>query len=73
MQDDLGVGGRLADGALRDQLAAQRQAIGEVAVVGDRKAARGEFGKERLHVAQDGLAGGGIAHMAERRRGPAGG
>ena len=52
--------------ALRDQLAAQRQAVGEIAVVRHREAAGGEFREQRLHVAQDGFAGRRIAHMAER-------
>ncbi len=33
----------------------------------DGKAARRKFGKERLHVAQDRLASGGIAHMPKGR------
>ncbi len=33
MQHHFGIRGRLADGALRDELAAQRQAVGEIAVV----------------------------------------
>ena len=48
------------------QLAAQRQAVGEVAVMADREAAGVEFGEQRLHVAQDGRAGGGVADMADR-------
>ena len=67
MQDDLGVGGRLHDGAVAHQLAAQRQAVGQVAVVADRKAAGIELGEQRLHVAQDRFAGGRVAHMADRR------
>ena len=39
----------------------------------DGKAAGGEFGEERLHIAQDGLAGRRIAHMADAPRGPAAG
>ena len=66
MQDDLGVGGRLADGAGGDQLAPQGQRVGEVAVVGDGEAAGVEIGEQRLHVAQDGVAGGGVAVVAER-------
>ena len=66
VQDDLGVGGRLADGAGRDQLAPQGQGVGEVAVVGDGKAAGVEVGEQGLHVAQNGVAGGGIAVVAER-------
>ena len=58
MQDHLGVRGRLADRAVGHQLAAQRQAIGEVAIVADREAARGELGEQRLDIAQDGPAGG---------------
>ena len=45
---------------------AQREAVGEVAVVGDGEAAAVELGEQRLHVAQDGLAGGRIAHVADR-------
>ena len=39
MEDDLGVGGRLADGALGDQPVAHRERVGEIAVMGERKAA----------------------------------
>ena len=34
----------------------------------DREAAGVELGEQRLHVAQDRFAGGGIAHVADRRR-----
>jgi hypothetical protein len=57
VQHDLGVGCRLADGALRDQLFPQGQAIREIAVMRDSKAACCEFRKERLHIAQDGFPG----------------
>ena len=73
MQDHLGVGGRLHDGAVAHQLAAQRQPIGQVAVVADREAAGIEFGEQRLHVAQHRFAGGRIADMADRQRCRAGG
>ena len=66
MQDHLGIGGRLHDRAIAHQLTAQRQAVGEIAVVADREAAGIEFGKQRLDVAQYRLAGGGVAHMADR-------
>ena len=66
MQDHLGVAGRLHDRAVAHQLAAQRQAVGEVAVVGDGKAAAVELAEQRLHVAQDRLAGGRIAIVADR-------
>jgi hypothetical protein len=67
MQDHLGVGGRLHHGAFAHELAAQRQPIGQIAVMADREAAGVELGEQRLHVAQDGFAGGGIAHMPDRR------
>ena len=65
MKDHLGVGGRLHHGAFADQLAPQRQAVGEIAVVADGEAAGIELGEERLHVAQDGFAGGRIADMTD--------
>ena len=65
MQDHLGVGGRLHHGAVANELFAQRDAVGEIAVVADGKAAGVELRKQRLHVAQDGFAGGRIAHMAD--------
>ena len=67
MQDHLGVGGRLADRAVADELAAQGQPVGQIAVVGDREAAGLELGEQRLHVAQDRLAGRRIADMADGR------
>ncbi len=66
MQDDLGVRGRLADGARGDELAAQRQRVGQIAVVSNGKSAGVEIGEQGLHVAQHGIAGGGVAIMAER-------
>jgi hypothetical protein len=51
VQDDLGVGGGLADGAGGDEILAQGQGVGEVAVVGDGKAAGIDVGEQRLHVA----------------------
>src|SRR5262245_7978182 len=49
------------------QLAAQGQPVGQVAVMADREAAAVELGEQRLHVAQDGFARGGIAHVPDRR------
>ncbi len=65
MQDHLGVGGRLADAALRNEFTAERQAVGEIAVVRHGEAAGGEFGEERLHIAQDGFARRRIAHVPQ--------
>ena len=66
MEDDLGIGRRLHDGAVAHQLAPQREPVGQIAVVADRQAAAVELGEQRLHVTQDGLAGGGVAHVAHR-------
>ena len=65
MQDDFGVGGRLEDRAIADEIAAQRQAVGQIAVMGDGEAAGADFGEQRLDIAQNGFAGGRIAHMAD--------
>ena len=67
VQHHLGVGGRLADRTILDQLMSQRQPVGEVAVVADGEAAALDLGEQRLHVAQNGLAGGGVADVADRR------
>ncbi len=64
-QDHLGVGGRLADRAAANEFPPQRQAVGQIAVVGDGQPARLEFGEQRLNVAQRRLAGGRIADMAD--------
>ena len=73
MQDDLGVGGRREDGARRDELLAQRQRIGEVAVVGDGEAAGIDVGIERLDVLERRLARRRVAVVADgdRAREPA--
>ena len=65
MQDDLGIGGRLADGAGGDELLAQGEGVGEIAVVGDGEAAGVDVGKQRLHVAQHRIAAGRIAIVAD--------
>ena len=71
VEDHLGVGGRLEDRAVADELAPQGQAVGQVAVMGDREAAAVEFGEERLDVAQDRPAGGRVADVADGASGPA--
>ena len=68
MENDFRIGGRLADGAVAHELLAQRQAVGEVAVMGHGEAATVELREERLNVAQHGLARRGIADMADRGR-----
>ena len=48
------------------ELLAQGEGVREVAVVSDREAAGVDIGKQRLHVAQDGIAAGRIAIVADR-------
>ncbi len=67
VEDHFRVGGRLVDRPVADERAAQRQAVGKVAVVRHRDAAGVEFREQRLHVAKDRLAGGGVADVADRR------
>jgi len=57
MQDDFCIRRRLTDGATGDQLTAQRQAVGEVAVMSNRDTADFQFGKQRLHVSKRHFAG----------------
>src|SRR3546814_4331774 len=65
VEDHLGVGGRLEDGAVVHQAAPQVARIGEVAVVRQREAAAGEIREQRLDVAQRRLAGGRIAVVTD--------
>ena len=65
MQDDLGIGGRLADGAGGDEILAQRERVGQIAVMGDGEAAGIDVGEQRLHVAQHRVAAGRIAIVAD--------
>src|SRR5664280_2614567 len=67
MQDHLGVGGRLHHGAFVHQVLAQRDAVGQVAVVTDGEAAAFQFREQRLHVAQHRFARCRIAHVPDRR------
>ena len=68
MDDDLGVGGRLKDRARGNQLAPERQRIGQVAVMGQRQAAGVDVREQRLHVPERGFADRRITHMADSRR-----
>ena len=68
MDDAFAVRGGLEDRAAFDQLAAQGGGIGQIAVMGDGRAAHGELAKEGLNIADRGRAfgaGGRIAHMAD--------
>ena len=66
VDDDFGVTRRLEDRAAADERGAQAHRVRQIAVVRDRKAAVGEFGEQRLDVADRGLAGGRITHVADR-------
>jgi hypothetical protein len=66
VDDDLGVHGGLEDAAALDQFAPEARRIGQVAVMPDGEAAGGELREQRLHVAQHGVAGGGVAVVADR-------
>ena len=71
VDDALGVGARLEDRAVLDQLLAQAEGVGQVAVVGDGAAAHGELGEQRLDVADLGVAlgaGGRVADVADGER-----
>ena len=68
VDDAFTVRGRLENRAAFNQFAAQGIGVGDVAVMGNRRTAHGEFTKERLHIADRGLAfvaGGGIAHVTD--------
>ena len=65
VEDHLGVRGRLEDRAVADQVAADRQEVGQVAVVGEGDAAAFQVGEHRLDVAEERAAGGGIAGVAD--------
>ncbi len=65
VDDHLGVAGRLKDRAAAIECPPQLHRVGQIAVVGNGEAALGELGEQRLDVAQRGLAGGRIAHVAD--------
>ena len=68
VDEHLAVGGGLEQAAAPHQRAVKRGGVGQVAVMGHREAAELEIGVERLHVAQDGVAGGGVAVVADGAR-----
>src|SRR6186997_2618949 len=63
VEDNFGVRSGLADGTLLDQPIAHCERVGEIAVVAECKTARIEVDEKRLHVAQNRIAAGGVAHM----------
>jgi hypothetical protein len=56
------------DRAAAHQRLADGERVGEIAVVGDGQPAELEIREQRLHVAQDRLAGCRVAHVADRDR-----
>jgi len=64
MDDDFGIAGRLENGTLPYQIVAQGQGVGNIAIMGDGKAAGRKIGFERLYIAQRTRARGRIADMA---------
>src|SRR5690606_26890075 len=65
VEQDLRIRGRLENGPRLDELATERQGIGQVAIVANGEAATFEIGEERLHVTQDRLARGRVADMPD--------
>ena len=60
MNDHLGIAGRLEDRTMAYQFIAQGHGVGDIAVMGNGKAAGREVGFERLDIAQGARAGGRI-------------
>ena len=71
VEDDLGVAVRLEDRALLDEIVAQLVRVDDVAVVAERDLAVRAVDQDRLGVQQLALAGGRVAHVADRHAGPA--
>ncbi len=65
LDDDLGVGGGLEDGAVALESLAGGAKVDEVAVVGDGDEAAGALDGDGLGVEEGGVAGGGVAGVAD--------
>ena len=65
LDDDLGVGGGLEEGALALELGADVAEVDQVAVVRDGDEALGGLDADGLRVEQRGVAGGGVAGVAD--------
>ncbi len=65
LDDDLGVGGGGEDGAVALQAFARGAEVDEVAVVGDGDKALGGLDGDGLRVEEGGVAGGGVAGVAD--------
>lgn len=67
MNDDFAIGCGLENRAMLYELAAQMPRIGEIAIMGNGKAARCQIREQGLHIAYGTAARRGIAHMANGR------
>src|SRR5690606_41821581 len=66
MQNGLGIRGRGEYGPLLLQGALNGKRVGQIAIMGHRKAAIGELGEKGLDITQPGAASGGVARVADR-------
>ena len=66
MNEHLTVGGGLEQAAAANELAVQLVCVGQVAVMCHGETAELEVREQRLHIAQNGLARGGVAVMPHR-------
>src|SRR3954452_3221982 len=66
MDDGFSIRGGLENRTLVYQLVAQRDGIGEIAIVRERNAPYRQIGEHRLHIAHSRAASGRIPHMTER-------
>ena len=68
VDEHLAIRGALEQAAAADKLAVQQVRVGQVPIMGDRKAAELEIGVKRLDVTEHGVAGGGVAVVTDGRR-----
>src|SRR3954454_13833550 len=66
MDDGFSIRGGLENRTLVYQLVAQRDGIGEIAIVRERNAPYRQIGEHRLHIAHSRAASGRIPNMTER-------
>lgn len=65
MENDLGVGGGVKDGAVVFEVDPKLTVIDHVAVVSDTNRAEAVSGDEGLNILEHGLAGGGVTDVAD--------
>ena len=64
MQNGFRIGSRLINRTCCNEIAAKHMAVGKIAVMSNRDAARCQFSKQWLHIAQDSFARSGITCVA---------